>query len=81
MIFLSRYAELRNKEVIDISSGCRMGYVCDVEFNLETGNIESLIIPRKLGFFGVFARNDEYVIPWEEIKKIGEDIIFVEICL
>ena len=58
-----------------------MGYVCDVEFNLETGNIESLIIPRKLGFFGVFARNDEYVIPWEEIKKIGEDIIFVEICL
>lgn len=78
---MGRYAELRNKEVINIDSGCRMGYVCDVEFDLETGKIESLIIPRKTGVFGLFTRNDEYIIPWKEIKKIGEDIIFVEFCL
>lgn len=78
---MSRYAELRNKEVINISNGCRMGYVCDVEFDLENGNIKSLIIPHKSGFFGIFTRNDEYIIPWHEIKKIGEDIIFVEFCL
>lgn len=58
-----------------------MGYVCDVEFDLENGRIESLIIPHKSGLFGMFIRNDEYVIPWKEIKKIGEDIIFVEFCL
>ena len=78
---MSRYAELRNKEVINLSDGCRMGYVCDVEFNLDNGRIQSLIIPRKTGFWGVFSKHDEYIISWENIKKIGDDIIFVEICL
>lgn len=78
---MSRYAELRNKEVINISDGCRMGYVCDVEFDLETGKVEALIVPRKTGFLGVFTRHDEYVISWKNIKKIGDDIIFVEFCL
>ena len=74
---MSRYAEIRNKEVINISDGSRMGYVCDVEFNLETGKVESLIIPRKTSFFGFFGRHDEHIIPWGKIKKIGDDIIFV----
>ena len=78
---MSRYAELRNKEIINISDGCRMGYVCDVEFDLETGKIKSLILPRKTGIFCAFSKHDEYVIDWENIKKIGEDIIFVEFCL
>ena len=78
---MSRYAELRNKELINLSDGYRMGYVCDVEFNLDNGRIQSLIIPRKTGFWGVFSKHDEYIISWENIKKIGDDIIFVEICL
>lgn len=78
---MSRYAELRNKEVINLSDGCRMGYVCDVEFNLDNGRIQSLVIPRKTGFWGVFSKHDEYIISWEKIKKIGDDIIFVEFCL
>lgn len=81
MIFLSRYAELRNKEVINITDGSRMGYVCDVEFDLDTGKVEALIMPRKTGFFGLFTHHDEYVILWKDIKKIGDDIIFVEFCL
>lgn len=78
---MSRYAELRNKEIINISDGSRMGYVCDVEFDLETGKVNSLIVPRKTGFFGIFTKHDEYVISWDDIKKIGDDIIFVEFCL
>ena len=78
---MSRYAELRNKEIININDGCRMGYVCDVEFDFETGKIKSLILPRKMGFWGIFSRHDEYVILWKDIKKIGDDIIFVDFCL
>ena len=33
----SRIAELRDKEIINISDGCRFGYVGDVEVDLETG--------------------------------------------
>ncbi len=78
---MSRYAELRNKEIINISNGCRMGYVCDIEFDLEKGKLEALIIPRKSGFWGIFTRQDDYVISFENIKKIGDDIIFVDFCL
>ncbi len=78
---MSRYAELRNKEIINISDGSRMGFVCDVEFDLEKGTVNSIILPRKTGFFNIFSGHDEYVIPWNKIKKIGDDIIFVEFCL
>lgn len=78
---MSRYAELRNKEIINVSDGSRMGYVCDVEFDLETGRVNALIVPRKTGFWGIFTRHEDYVISWKDIKKIGDDIIFVEFCL
>lgn len=76
-----RFTELRNKEIINLNDGSRMGYVCDVEIDIKTGKVESLIIPYKTGFLGIFSRRDKYVIPWDDIKKIGEDIIFVHFCL
>ncbi len=73
--------DLRNKEIINITDGKRFGFVCDIEFDIETGQINALIVPRKSGFLGIFKQNDEYVIPWENIKKMGDDIIIVEIYL
>ena len=69
------------KEIINIADGKRLGYVCDVDFDLEQGRVDALIVPCKLGFFGLFKKSGEYVIPWQNIKKFGDDIIIVEICL
>lgn len=49
----SRIAELRDKEIINISDGCRFGYVGDVEVDLETGRVKALIVPGRLRFFGL----------------------------
>ena len=78
---MSRYADLRDKEIINVSDGRRLGYVCDVDFDLSCGAVSALIVPHKISLFGLFGKKDEYVIPWENIKKIGEDIIIVEISL
>lgn len=78
---MSRYADLRNKEIINVVDGKRLGYVCDVDFDLSCGTVAALIVPHKISFLGLFGKKDEYVIPWENIKKIGDDIIIVEICL
>lgn len=78
---MCRFVELRNKEIINVSDGSRMGYVCDVEIDVKTGKVEALVVPYKSGFWGIFSRHNEYVIPWDDIKKIGDDIIFVEFCL
>ena len=74
----SRIAELRDKEVIDVSDGSRFGYVGDVEVDLETGKIRSLVVPGRLRLFGLLGREEDRLFPWEAVRRVGEDIILVE---
>lgn len=76
---MNRTSDFRQKEVININDGKRLGFVCDVEINLDSGKLESIVIPGGNKLFGILGRDSEYVIPWERIKKVGEDIILVEI--
>ncbi|NLI57819.1 MAG: YlmC/YmxH family sporulation protein [Clostridium sp.] len=76
---MNRTSDFRQKEVININDGKRLGFVCDVEINLNSGKLESIVIPGGNRLFGILGKDSEYVIPWERIKKIGEDIILVEI--
>lgn len=55
------------------------GYVQDVTADLETGVITSIIVPGSNKILNMFANNNDIVIPWKNIKSIGEDIILVEI--
>lgn len=73
-----RAGELRQKEVINILDGSRLGFVSDVEVSLEKGEIEAIVVPGKAKLFN-FGKNSDYVIKWDKIKKIGEDIILVEL--
>lgn len=73
-----RSSELRQKEVINICDGARLGFVYDVEVNMQTGNVEAIIVPGSGKFLGVFGKDTDYIIPWERIKKIGDDIILVD---
>ncbi len=71
--------DIRDKELINIFDGKSLGYVSDIEINLEKGRIEALIVPAQSGFFSLFSRENEYIIKWKDIKKIGEDVILVEV--
>lgn len=57
------------------------GYVQDVTADLESGVITSIIVPGNSSRINIFINNNEIVIPWKQIKCIGEDIILVEIDL
>ena len=72
------FSELCCKEVIDIHTGFRLGYVCDVELDDKEGCIASLVTPGRARFFGLFGREDDYVLPWSCIARIGGDIILVD---
>ena len=75
---LSCFSDLRYREVIDIHTGLRLGYVCDLEFDDTDGRIISLITPGRAKMFGLLGREDDYVLPWSCIVRIGSDIILVE---
>lgn len=73
-----RFSDMRYKEVINICDGCRLGYVGDLELQLPEGRITALIVPGPCRFFGLFGRGEEYCVPWECIKQIGDDIILID---
>lgn len=72
------YSELHCKEVIDIHSGLRLGFVYDAEYDDAEGQLVSVITPGRTRLFGLLGREDDYVIPWGCIVRIGSDIILTE---
>ncbi len=74
-----RIAEFRCKEVINICTGMRMGFVCDVVVNVTSGQVLAIVLPGPYRFFGLFGREDDYVVPWDCIRRIGDDIILIEV--
>ena len=76
---LQNFSDLRCKEVININTGQRLGFVCDLEINMEEGKLCSLIVPGPCRFGGVLGREDDYVLPWGCIRRVGEDIILADL--
>ena len=74
-----RITELHCKEVICVSDGRRLGFISDVEVEIPCGNVLAIVVPGPCRLFGIFGRNDDYVIPWRCIKRIGPDIVLVDI--
>ncbi len=72
-------SDLRTKDVINILDGRRMGYIGDLELDLERGRIKEVVITGTSHFLGLFGRERDTVIPWSQIRKIGQDVILVEI--
>ena len=78
---IERYSTFRCKEVINISDGCRLGYVSDLEIDTDCGKVLTLIIPGPCRLFGLLGREEDYAVPWQCIRRIGSDIILVDILL
>ena len=74
----SRFEELRAREVIDMTTGERLGFIDDVEIDLETASVRSLVIYGRPRIFGLFGREDDEVVPCSDIKVIGKDVILIE---
>jgi len=71
--------DFKHKEVINIKDGKRLGFVQDVCADLENGNITSIIVPGSNKILSIFSNVNDIVIPWQNIKCIGDDVILVEI--
>ncbi len=74
-----RICDMREKEVINICDGERLGQVTDVIFEESTGCITDIIVPGPCRIWGLFGRDNEYVIPYRCITQIGSDVILVQV--
>ncbi|BAF60025.1 MAG: YlmC/YmxH family sporulation protein [Pelotomaculum sp.] len=76
-----KISDLRAREVINVVDGRRLGMIKDIDIDLEEGRITAIILPGAGGgrFLGFLGKEDEIVVPWEKIRKIGADVILVEV--
>ncbi len=73
-----RVTELHCKEVICVADGRRLGFVSDVQIRVPEGEVVAIVVPGPSRLFGVLGGSDDFVIPWNCIKRIGPDIILVD---
>ncbi len=74
---LCRIDELKNKQVVCVKDGCVLGYISDIELDTNSGRLTSIIIFGRLRFFGLFGREEDIIIPWDEISVIGNETVLV----
>lgn len=78
MVFVGcRINELKDKQVISVKDGAVLGFVSDVELDIENGRLTAVIIPGRSRGLGLFGREGDIIIPWEKIEVIGNDSILV----
>lgn len=71
-------AELRTKEVINIRDGKRLGRVMDIEFCVVDSRVTALVVPADTSLIQTLrGEKCGTVIPWENIERIGDDVILV----
>ncbi|MCT2538048.1 YlmC/YmxH family sporulation protein [Aquibacillus koreensis] len=75
MITLS---DLQIKDIIMIEDGRKLGNITDLEIDVDKGKIIYLIIGAKGKMMGLFGKEEEITIPWENIVTIGSDVILVK---
>lgn len=72
-----KISDFQIKDVVNVFDGKRLGNIGDIDINLNTGKIEAVVIGGNGKVLGIFGKDDQIVIPWKNIIKIGEDVILV----
>ena len=72
------FCSLRDKDVINICDGKRLGYVNDMEIDPCSGRICALIVLFEGRLLG-FGKCEELVIPWEKVNCFGKDAVLVNV--
>ncbi|BAB06123.1 YlmC/YmxH family sporulation protein [Halalkalibacterium halodurans] len=75
-----RLSEISGKEIIDFQRGERLGVLgqTDLVIDEENGQIEAFIIPT-MRWFGFGKKEKEVTVYWDQIKKIGQDMIIIDL--
>lgn len=73
------FSELKQKDVINICDGRRLGKPMDVMFT-ENACIEALIVPDTFHLLSLMNKTKSGVeIPWDRVRRIGDDVILVDV--
>ena len=73
------FCELKTKQVVNVIDGKQLGNVTDLVINTNNAKIMGLIVPGSKNCFNIFKSSENIFIPYQNICKLGEDVILVEV--
>ena len=74
-----KFSQLQCKEVICVGSGQRLGFIADVLVELPEGNVCAIVVPGMGKWGGLMGCKEDFLIPWSSIRRIGPDIVLVDV--
>ena len=75
------FFELRCKDVVNIVDGSSLGHITDIVLEICSGKVLGFIVPGNSSPFNIFHHSEDIFIPYQNICKIGSDVILVELML
>lgn len=73
-----RISDLQNKTVINLIDGKNIGNIIDLNID-DNGKTTGIIVEKHKFIISYFTSKKEIIIKWDQIEKIGEDVILVNI--
>lgn len=70
------FVEIREKEVVNIFDGKKLGHIIDIIFERESGRVKGVVVP---GIKKFMRKTEDIFVPIENLKKIGEDVLLVKL--
>lgn len=67
---------IRSMEVIDISTGTKLGYTRDYKIDVNEQKVISILLSGQAK--GWFSKDDDIEIPWDKVIKVGVDVLLVD---
>ena len=75
---MMRISDIMEKEIINVKNGKKLGFITDIDLDVENGKVSSFSITGSSGNF--FTRGAEIdTVFWRDILRIGCDTIIVSI--
>ena len=72
-----RLSDLQSKNIVNMVDGRNVGSIIDANVD-KAGNIEQLVIETNKKFLS-FSKDDDLLVLWKDIAKIGEDVILINL--
>lgn len=73
-----RLSDLQNKTVVNLFDGKNIGNIIDLSID-DNGKTTGLIVEKHKFIISYFTNKKEITIKWDQIEKIGEDVILVKV--
>ena len=75
-----RLSALTGKNIVNIYDGVRMGTLYEpvVAFDEKTGVLEQLYRGGRNGITGSWSEKNSMAIAWQNVQKIGQEVIIVD---